>query len=213
LLVEGSRSYASAVGEAGMLLCQHHLITRGFNVAVPVIPDGTDLLAYDRGRVWQIQVKTAEDCATMQAFDLRGSRQRRSRLGPRLRYAYVDAYMFTCLRSRTIWCVPWPFVDGLLRIRMTGLPHLPADILRHQPIKQFPEAVHPCRMQGDRWAPDVEMLPVSTRECVAALMRRGGSHPQAESLKQKGRPKGSAPRQDRRGRVKQSESMRRRRPR
>lgn len=196
-----------------MLLCQHHLITCGFNVAVPVVPDGTDLLAYDRGRVWQIQVKTAENCDTTHSFDLRCRKADRSRPGVRMRYAYIDAYMFTCLQSRAIWCLPWPFVDGARRIRLYGLPQLPAEILRHQPIKQFPEAVHPCRMQGDRWTPDVEMLPASTRECVAALVRRGGGHPQAECLKQIGRPKGSALRQDRRGRGMQSGSMRRRRPR
>lgn len=214
MLSEGSRSYASAVGEAGTLLCQHHLIMHGFNVAVPVVPDGTDLLAYDRGRVWQIQVKTTEDCSAGKRFDLR-DRPRLGRARPirrSKRYQYIDAFMFACLSTRSIWCVPRLLIEGRCNISLFGLPQLSAEILRHQPFTKFPEAVHPCRMHGNLWAPDVEMLPVSTRECVVALMRRGGSYPQAERLKRKGRPRGSDLRQDRRGRSQQG-SMRRRRPR
>ncbi len=205
MLSDGSRSRPSAVGEAGTLLCQYHLIMHGFNVAVPVVPDGTDLIAYDQGRAWQLQVKTAEDSRRHQAFDLRGSRKANA-------YQYVDAFLFCCLASQRVWCLPAQLLEGARRIRLKGLPELPAEILRHQPTKRFPEAVHPCRTPGRRWTPDVEMLPASTRECVAALVRRGGSHPQAESLKQKGRPRGSVLRQDRRGRS-QSGSTRRRRPR
>ena len=46
------------VGFYGERMAEMHFLEHGFNVAWPVVTDGTDFIAYDHGQTWQIQVKT-----------------------------------------------------------------------------------------------------------------------------------------------------------
>ena len=70
-----SRSYSNQLAEIGTLIIQRKLLEEGFNVASPLVTDGTDLIAYDHGRCWQLQIKTTNG----RRVDLRwGSSSRRT---------------------------------------------------------------------------------------------------------------------------------------
>ena len=137
---EGSRSTQVTIGEVGALKAQLHLLEHGFNVAMPLVPDGTDMLAYDRGLVWQLQVKTITDAGSTHYVDFRPTRIRRT-TGWQERYQYIDAYIVCDLDGGRIWTIAssWTPPGGQLSVK--ALPQISAGILRHLPINC--EARHP----------------------------------------------------------------------
>ena len=91
------------VCEIGIAIAVERLLRAGFAVAVPLIDDGYDLLAFDARRYWRIQVK-----ATSQ--NGRGGNRVRIRCGKNKRGSYcpthVDAFVGVHVARRKVVCVP-----------------------------------------------------------------------------------------------------------
>jgi len=89
--------------EIGVAIAVESLLRAGFSVAVPLVDDGYDLLAFHGRRHWRLQVK---------ATAARGKNSCRIRIGrgrrKRLRYCstHVDAFVCINTTSRTVMCVP-----------------------------------------------------------------------------------------------------------
>lgn len=85
------------------------LLRAGFHVAVPIVDDGYDLLAFDVRRYWRIQVKASSS---------RGRNRSRIRIGrgnnkceaydPR----HVDAFVLVNTRTNVVMCVPVSETNG-----------------------------------------------------------------------------------------------------
>jgi len=91
------------VGEIGVAMAVEHLLRAGFSVAVPLVDDGYDLLAFHERRYWRLQVKASASA---------GDNHRRIRItrgkGKVLRYCHthVDAFLCVNTRTRDIMCIP-----------------------------------------------------------------------------------------------------------
>lgn len=85
------------------------LLRAGFHVAVPIVDDGYDLLAFDNRLCWRIQVKASAS---------RGRNRSRIRIGRGIakRNTYdprhVDAFILVNIRTRAIMCIPVPETRG-----------------------------------------------------------------------------------------------------
>jgi len=81
------------------------LLRAGFRVAIPVVDDGYDLLAFDDRRCWRLQVKSAGGggCAHDRAR-VRITRGRRR--GGRYSPEHVDAFIAVNVRTSVVMCVP-----------------------------------------------------------------------------------------------------------
>lgn len=89
------------IGEIGMAMAVEQLLRAGFHVAMPVIDDGYDILAFDGRRHWRIQVKATASTAR--------NRVRITRGGDKLkRYSakHVDAFVAVHIGTGTVLCVP-----------------------------------------------------------------------------------------------------------
>lgn len=89
--------------EIGIAIAVERLLRDGFSVAVPLVDDGYDLLAFEGRRYWRIQVK---------ASGSRGPNRSRIRIrrGANKDVFYcprhVDAFVLVNTRSRVAACVP-----------------------------------------------------------------------------------------------------------
>jgi hypothetical protein len=96
--------------EIGMSLAVAQLLRSGYQVALPIIDDGYDILALDGRRCWRIQVK-----ATARTSGKNRSRVRISRGGRKqLRYdaTQVDAFVITNISTGLLLCVPFAKAAG-----------------------------------------------------------------------------------------------------
>lgn len=89
------------VGEIGVAIAVERLLRAGFLVAVPIVDDGYDLLAFSGRRCWRIQVKatggTRENGTRVR---IGRGRSKNKRYCPK----HVDAIVAVHIRSRVCVC-------------------------------------------------------------------------------------------------------------
>jgi hypothetical protein len=91
------------VAELGVSIAVEHLLRDGFMVAIPIVDDGCDLLAYDERRCWRLQVKATGAAGGEQyAIRIRRGRRRRNEYGP----SVVDAFIGVHIDRRQVVCIP-----------------------------------------------------------------------------------------------------------
>lgn len=93
-----------------MSMAVERLLRSGYQVALPIIDDGYDILALDGRRCWRIQVK-----ATASTTGRNRSRVRISRGGRKqLRYdaSQVDAFVIANISTGVLLCVPFRKAAG-----------------------------------------------------------------------------------------------------
>jgi hypothetical protein len=91
--------------EIGMSMAVERLLRSGFQVALPIVDDGYDILALDGRRCWRLQVK-----ATARTEGKNKSRVRITRGGRKqLRYdaSQVDAFVVANIATGLLLCVPF----------------------------------------------------------------------------------------------------------
>lgn len=99
------------IGEIGVAIAVERLLRAGYHVAIPIVDDGYDLIAFDKRRHWRIQVKASASRA-----DRRNSHRIRITHGRGMRSRYsadhVDAFIAVNLRTRAVMCVPVSATEG-----------------------------------------------------------------------------------------------------
>lgn len=91
------------IAEIGVAIAVERLLRAGYHVAVPIVDDGYDLLAFADRRHWRIQVKASAS---------RASNKRRIRIGrgsskvARYSPRHVDAFVAVNIRTNVVMCVP-----------------------------------------------------------------------------------------------------------
>lgn len=96
--MQGDGSLAGQiVGQIGVAIAVERLLRAGFLVAVPIVDDGYDLLAFSGRRCWRIQVKATS--ANTRVRIGRG-RAKAKRYCPK----HVDAIVAVHIRSRVCVC-------------------------------------------------------------------------------------------------------------
>lgn len=100
------------IAEIGVALAVERLLRAGFDVAVPLVDDGYDLLAFSGRRYWRIQVKASESRSRNNRSRIRITRG--SRKGPHQRYSHrsVDAFIAVNTRTNVVMCVPVAATKG-----------------------------------------------------------------------------------------------------
>jgi hypothetical protein len=97
------------IAEIGVSMAVERLLREGYHVALPVIDDGYDLLAFCGRRHWRIQVKATGSSG-------RNSHRIRVRRGARKNFSYspkhVDAFILVHTGTRAILCVPVSHARG-----------------------------------------------------------------------------------------------------
>ena len=97
------------IAEIGIAIAVEHLLREGFHVAIPVIDDGYDLLAFSGRRCWRIQVKaTSSTGRNGSRIRVRRGAKKAGRYSPR----DVDAFVLIHTSHRTVLCVPVSHVTG-----------------------------------------------------------------------------------------------------
>lgn len=93
----------NVICEIGVAMAVERLLRNGYSVAIPIVDDGYDLLAFDGRRHWRIQVKATAAC---------GQNRSRIRIGRgRKKTAFycpkhVDAFIAVNIRTQIVMCVP-----------------------------------------------------------------------------------------------------------
>jgi hypothetical protein len=96
--------------EIGMAMAVAALLRAGYQVAIPLIDEGYDILACEGRRCWRIQVK-----ATARTSGKNKSRVRINRGGRKqLRYeaSQVDAFVVANISTGLLLCVPFAKAGG-----------------------------------------------------------------------------------------------------
>ncbi|MEB3207569.1 MAG: group I intron-associated PD-(D/E)XK endonuclease [Synechococcus sp.] len=89
------------VGEIGVAIAVERLLRAGFLVAVPIVDDGYDLLAFSGRRYWRIQVKaTASEGKNSTRIRIGCGKDKTKRYCPK----HVDAIVAVHIRSRLCIC-------------------------------------------------------------------------------------------------------------
>lgn len=91
------------VAEIGVAIAVEGLLRAGFLVAVPIVDDGYDLLAFSGRRCWRIQVKaTGARNKNKGRVRIRRGQNKRSSYCP----VHVDAFVAVQVETRVCVCVP-----------------------------------------------------------------------------------------------------------
>jgi hypothetical protein len=97
------------VCEIGIAMAVERLLRDGFAVAIPLVDDGYDLLAFHERRYWRLQVKAT-------SAQGKNSRRIRIRRGAHKNQTYcpkhVDAFVLVNTNTRAIACVPVAITAG-----------------------------------------------------------------------------------------------------
>ena len=97
------------ISEIGVSVAVERLLRDGYQVALPIIDDGYDLLAFCGRRYWRIQVK-ATACDTKNRYRIRIGR------GANKKTFYtpdqVDAFILVHTTTGVAMCVPYAFAKG-----------------------------------------------------------------------------------------------------
>lgn len=99
------------IGEIGVAIAVERLLRAGFHVAIPIVDDGYDLLAFDGRQHWRLQVKAS---ASRQS---RHNARRIRIMHGRKSTAYyhedhVDAFVAVNLRTNAVMWVPVSATKG-----------------------------------------------------------------------------------------------------
>ena len=87
------------------------LLRAGFHVAVPIVDDGYDLLAFDNRRCWRIQVKASSSRGRNKSrIRIRRGSRRQAAYDPR----HVDAFILVNIRTNAVLCIPVASASGRL---------------------------------------------------------------------------------------------------
>ena len=101
---EGTLS-GNVISEIGVAVAVERLLRAGFQVAVPIVDQGYDLLAFSERRCWRIQVKATAARGS-------GTSRRRIRIGRgadgKKLYSpdQIDAFIVVNVRTSAVMCVP-----------------------------------------------------------------------------------------------------------
>lgn len=100
---EGSPD-GSVISQIGLAMAVDRLLRAGFHVAVPIVDDGYDLLAFDKRRYWRIQVKASQTQRGRNSLRIRFScgRSRKQTYSP----IHVDAFIAVHTLRNIVACVP-----------------------------------------------------------------------------------------------------------
>jgi hypothetical protein len=97
------------VGEIGVAVAVERLLRSGYAVAVPLVDDGYDLLAFSGRKHWRIQVKaSAASGHHGRRVRLRRGRARNEPYCP----THVDAFVLVNTRTGVVGCVPVAATNG-----------------------------------------------------------------------------------------------------
>lgn len=92
------------IGEIGVAIAVERLLRAGFHVAIPIIDDGYDLLAFAGRQHWRIQVKASNSSSLRERNRIRISRGKaRTSL---YCASHVDAFIAVNIRTGVVMCVP-----------------------------------------------------------------------------------------------------------
>ena len=169
------------VGLYAERLAEMHLFEHGFNVAWPSAIDGTDLIAYDKGVTWQVQVKSCH--GENQRIDTRPRNQKELRRRSCETYQYIDTFIGVNLKTDAIHVMPtWLPLPGQLSIK--DLPPISANVLRCPELHCLLDA-HTCDKTCKKCRPHLQAMSATDREGLLALIAR--CHWVAKCGKRKGR--------------------------
>jgi|694.fasta_scaffold30152_9 hypothetical protein len=98
------------VCEIGMSMAVERLLRSGYQVALPIIDDGYDILALDGRRCWRLQVKATARTAGKNKTRVRISRGGRKQL--RYDASQVDAFVIANISTGMLLCVPFGKASG-----------------------------------------------------------------------------------------------------
>ena len=104
-------------GQIGVVLVMADLIRNGFEVAVPIIDTGFDLIAYEGSQYWRVQVKSHHKPKQNLV------RTRRSATGEGQRIydkSVIDAFAFVCLESGDVLVASVNDLRGKTGITLTS---------------------------------------------------------------------------------------------
>lgn len=98
------------IGEIGVAIAVERLLRAGYHVAIPIVDDGYDLLAFDRRRYWRIQVKASASSSPRERNRIRIQRGRRRSTD--YHPSEVDAFLAVNIRTGVVLCVPVSATKG-----------------------------------------------------------------------------------------------------
>jgi hypothetical protein len=97
------------VCEIGIAMAVERLLRDGFAVAIPLVDDGYDLLAFHERRYWRLQVKATSSQGPNRArIRIRRGAKKRQHYCPK----HVDAFVLVNTNTRVIACVPVAVASG-----------------------------------------------------------------------------------------------------
>jgi hypothetical protein len=95
--------------EIGIAMAVESLLRGGFSVAVPLVDDGYDLLAFYGRRHWRLQVKASSSSGqNASRISIRRGKHKTRRYCQK----HVDAFICVNTRTRVVLCVPVATVVG-----------------------------------------------------------------------------------------------------
>jgi hypothetical protein len=96
--------------EIGMSMAVAQLLRSGYQVALPIIDDGYDILALDGRRCWRIQVKATACTSGKNRSRVRINRGGRKQLHSDA--SQVDAFVVANISTGLLLCVPFAKASG-----------------------------------------------------------------------------------------------------
>jgi hypothetical protein len=97
------------IGEIGVAMAVEQLLRAGYAVAIPIVDEGYDLIAFDGRRYWRVQVKaTGSNGRNRGSIRLGCGRDKRGAYCP----TQVDAFVAVQIRTKVAMCVPVAAVAG-----------------------------------------------------------------------------------------------------
>ena len=101
----------NVISEIGVAMAVERLLRAGFRVAIPIVDEGFDLLAFSGRRYWRIQVKASSSrsgSANSQRIRIGRGFRRLKRYSPK----DVDAFIAVNTRTNAVMCVPVAATGG-----------------------------------------------------------------------------------------------------
>lgn len=97
------------VCEIGIAMAVERLLREGFAVAIPLVDDGYDLLAFQERQYWRLQVKATSTAGPNRSRIrlLRGAKKSQHYC-PK----HVDAFVLVNINTRAVACVPVAVTAG-----------------------------------------------------------------------------------------------------
>ena len=159
------------VGLYAERLAELSLFENGFNVAWPVVTDGTDMIAYDKGVTWQVQVKSCH--GKQQRIDVRNRNPRAHIDNPTFRgrtYEYIDTFIAVNLATNEVYTMPaWIPLPGQITIK--GMTPISPDVMRCPELHCLLGA-HTCDKTCNKCRPHLQAMSATDREGLLALISR-----------------------------------------